>query len=291
MTSSPSTNICDVRTMSWWTRSGTRPSAASTRVGSGMHLEQVGAVDEQHVEVAALGGLDHLRRREAGVVRARRSPTARSTAPAWSASIGVAAGERGRVGAHLGAALHARVAADRHQPGAVASDVAAGEADVDDRLHALDAVGVLGDPHAPDEHRRPRARRTARRSARTWRRRRRRRASSVARSSAGEVGRQLVPALGVGGDPVVVDRIALDEALQHGVGEGDVALRPDRHVEVAQLGAEQRRLGVRRHPVALQARLQVRVDDDDPGAPLAGQVQVLREHRLVVGDVACPRAR
>ena len=54
----------------------------------GHHLEQVRAVDEQHVEVAALGGLDHLRRRQPDVARARRSPTARDHSAAWSSSTG-----------------------------------------------------------------------------------------------------------------------------------------------------------------------------------------------------------
>ncbi len=50
--------------------------------------------------------------------------------------------------------------------------------------------------------------------------------------------------------------------------------------------AEQRALDVRRHPVALEPGLPERVDHRDLGAALlACQVQVLHEHRLVVGDV------
>ena len=138
--------------MSWCTRQrhvGERRLDAR-RVGH--DLQQVRAVDEQHVEVTAARRLDHLRRREPDV-------TADVEAPSLGPDRGVlvvdrfAAGERRRVGAHLGAALHAGVPADRHQPGAVAPDVAAGEADVHDRLDTVDAVGVLRDAHAPDEHR------------------------------------------------------------------------------------------------------------------------------------------
>ena len=76
-----------------------------------------------------------------------------------------AAGERGRVAAHLRAALHARVPADRHQPGARAADVAAREAEVHDRVHVLDAVLVLRDAHRPHEHRAAAPTRTSARSA------------------------------------------------------------------------------------------------------------------------------
>ncbi len=53
--------------------------------------------------------------------------------------------------AHLGAALHAAVAADRHQSGVLAADVALGELQIDDGAHVVAAVGVLGDAHAPDD--------------------------------------------------------------------------------------------------------------------------------------------
>ena len=94
--------------------------------------------------------------------------------------------------ADLGAALHARVAADRHQAAAGSRRQAAGEAEVDQRLHGVDAVRVLRQAHRPHEHRlrpidqqaRERLDAGARHAAlaldRVPRRRRRRRASTSA---------------------------------------------------------------------------------------------------------------
>ena len=42
--------------------------------------------------------------------------------------------------------------ADRHHAVLVASDVAAGEREVQDHLHGVGAERVLRDAHAPDEH-------------------------------------------------------------------------------------------------------------------------------------------
>ena len=69
-----------------------------------------------------------------------------------------AAGKGGGVAAHLGAALHPGVAADRHQPRARPADVAAREREVHDRLDVVDAGRVLRDAHRPHEHRRVRVR-------------------------------------------------------------------------------------------------------------------------------------
>ncbi len=76
-----------------------------------------------------------------------------------------------------------------------------------------------------------------------------------------------------------------DEHLQHGVPEGDVAARSHRDVEVADLGAEHGGLRRGRDPVAVEAGLEVRVDDRDLGAVALGLVQVLHEHGLVVRRV------
>ena len=86
-----------------------------------------------------------------------------------------------------------------------------------------------------------------------------------------------------------VDRVPLDQLLEHGVGERDVAAGTDRHVEVAHLGAEEERLDGGRHPVALEAGLEVRVDHDDPQPVLAGEVEVLHEDGLVVGGIRAPQ--
>ncbi len=42
--------------------------------------------------------------------------------------------------------------ADRHQAATFPADETLGQGQVDDRLDVVDAVNVLGDTHAPDEH-------------------------------------------------------------------------------------------------------------------------------------------
>ena len=56
-------------------------------------------------------------------------------------------------------------------------------------------------------------------------------------------------------------------------------------VIVGDLGAEQRALGDRGNPVAVQARLLIGIDDEDLGSGLFGVVQILGGYRLVVGQV------
>ena len=83
----------------------------------------------------------------------------------------------------------------------------------------------------------------------------------------------------------LVDAAALDQRPQHADEEREIAARV--HVEpvVGEARAEQRARRDRRHPVPLQARLAVRVDDGDLRAALLGVMQVLGRDRLVVGDV------
>ena len=170
--------------------------------------------------------------------RARRSPSARPAPPRSRASTGIAAGEGGGVGPHLGAALHAGVAADRHEPGAVATDVAAGQAHVHDRPDAVDGITVLGDAHRPDEDRRRRPGVEV---------------DELLDLLGGEAGlleqslrgpdprataTTSAQPVGVGVDERLVDRAASDQPLEHGVGERHVAAGPHRHVQVADLRAE-----------------------------------------------------
>ena len=130
--------------MSWWMRVPTLPSAAATAVGIGQRLQEVAAHDPEDVEAAAIGGVHHLRRGEPLEGRAAETPTPlRSASRCGSSSA--------RRAAHLGAALHAGVAADRHQADLLAADPAARQADVHERLDGLDAVRVLRQPHRPDE--------------------------------------------------------------------------------------------------------------------------------------------
>ena len=95
-----------------------------------------------------------------------------------------------RHAADFGAALHAGVAADRHEPAVRPSGQPAREPDVDQRVDRVDAVRVLRQPHRPDEdrvrpldqqprerpHRCPRTRRSRARASAQSRRKRRRRA-------------------------------------------------------------------------------------------------------------------
>ena len=138
-----------------WTRSGIRSSGVADVLGVGQDVEEVAAGGEEDVELAAAA---------ASIISGAVLPVSAGTSkPHCSASFAafsvvhrLAARERRRVAAHLGAALDAGVAADRHQPAALAADEAAGEAEVDDRPHVVLAALVLGDAHAPDETRRAR---------------------------------------------------------------------------------------------------------------------------------------
>ncbi len=76
-----------------------------------------------------------------------------------------------------------------------------------------------------------------------------------------------------------------EQHLEHAVAERDVAAGVDAEELVGDLCAEHRALDVRRHPVALEPRFAQRIHDRDPRAPLLGEVQVLHEHGLGVGDV------
>ena len=73
--------------------------------------------------------------------------------PHTSAHRARVVGERRRHAADFGAALHAGVAADRHQPAAGPRRQAAREPEVDERPHGVDAVSVLRQAHRPDEDR------------------------------------------------------------------------------------------------------------------------------------------
>ena len=151
--------------MSWWTRSGVRASAARVTSGAGSTSRKLPPLDHSTSRSPRAGRVDHLGRGEPGRRRARRSPTPRASARRVRLGDRDAAGERGRVATHLGAALHARVAADRHQARAGPADVAAREPEVHDRVHVVDAVLVLGDAHRPHEHRALAPPRTSARSA------------------------------------------------------------------------------------------------------------------------------
>ena len=86
-------------------------------------------------------------------------------------------------------------------------------------------------------------------------------------------------------DEAAVHQAPLDHLLERAVEEADVAAHVDEEVAVGDLGAKQRALHIRRHPVAFHPRLAVGVDHRDLGASLLGVVEVLHRHRLVVGHI------
>ena len=100
-----------------------------------------------------------------------------------------------------------------------------------------------------------------------------------------ELVEQLVEPDGVVADEGAVDAALGEQHLEHAVDERDVAAGVDGEELVGHLRAEHRALDVARHPVALEAGLAQRVDDGDLRAALAGEVQVLHEDGLRVGDV------
>ena len=86
-------------------------------------------------------------------------------------------------------------------------------------------------------------------------------------------------------DEGVVDAAALDQRQQHAEQEREVSANVHLEPVIGQRRAAQRAFGDRRDPVALEARLAERIHDGDLRAVLLGMMQVLRRHRLVVGDV------
>ena len=75
------------------------------------------------------------------------------------------------------------------------------------------------------------------------------------------------------------------EGLHHPGDERDVAADVDREELVGHAGAEHRALSAGGDPVALEAGLAERVDHRHPGALPAGEVEVLHDDGLRVGDV------
>ena len=63
-----------------------------------------------------------------------------------------AAGKRRGIRAHLRAALHGGMAANRHQPAFVAAHPAAQQTEIQNHRHRVAAERVLRDAHAPDQH-------------------------------------------------------------------------------------------------------------------------------------------
>ena len=251
------------------------------RVGQG--VEEVAAARVEDLEPAVAGGLDHLRRRQAGGGRHVEAPELRQGGGGGGVE-GHAPRQRRGVRAHLGPALHPRVAADGHEARALAADIAPGEREVDHRAHVLRAEGVLGEPHRPDQDRRA-GRRVHRREALHVGAARARQHLQVAEGQILERLGQLREAGRVLGDERLVEAAGGGQRLHHARDEGDVAADVHGEELVGHLRAEDGALGVGGHPVALEAGLAVRVDDRHLRAALARQEEVLHDDRLRVRHV------
>ena len=177
------------------------------------------------------------------------------------------------------------MAADWNEPGAGKAREAAHQSEVADREHRVDAVPVLGQTHRPDEDRlRPGAEEPgealhlgARGAAR---------ALEIAPGSSPQRRLDGGEILGGALDEALRDAAGqVEESLHRPVEEGEVAAGIDGEPVLGQVGAEDRARRDRRYPVALEARLAIRVDDRDLGSALAREVEVLDRHWLVVRHV------
>ena len=185
---------------------------------------------------------------------------------------------------HLGSALDAAVASNRHETAFLAANDPSGEPEVHDRLHVVHAEPVVRDPHAPDEDRGPRL------MVHPGER------EHPVPGHPGlplellpgqrrELDPQVVEARRMFLDERLVDPAVVDEVLQDAVDEGDVAPRVDREEFIGEARAPDRAVGDRRHPVPGEARFSHRVHDRDFRAHLLCVVEILHRHRLVVRDV------
>ena len=93
-------------------------------------------------------------------------------------------------------------------------------------------------------------------------------------------------ALGMRGEKSVVDRFRDDEPSGDGLQEGEIAARHDPVEAVADPGPEDRALGSRRDPIALEPGFVVGVHDEHACALRLRLVQVLHGDGLVVRRVA-----
>ncbi len=99
--------------------------------------------------VPALHGVEHLREVHARLRRDRHAPGCLVAGAGVVVAEVVAAGQLGRDGAHVAAALDVVLPAQRHQTGAVAPDVPGEQREVDQREDVVGGVVVLGDAQRP----------------------------------------------------------------------------------------------------------------------------------------------
>ena len=171
------------------------------------------------------------------------------------------------------------------RPAAGKARKAAQESQVADREHGVDAVAVLGQAHGPDEDG---LRPGAEEAGEAFHLRPRRAARALQRLPGGlPQGRfELGEVLGGTFDEAARDAPGeVEQSLHRAIQEGEIPTSVDGEPVPRQVRAEDRARGNRGHPVALETRLAIRVDDRDLGAPLHGMVEVLDGHRLVVRHV------
>ncbi len=219
--------------------------------------DRVGADDPAGLDLAGRHPLEHLDRAAAdlGAQGPRRQPPQVLGEGAFGLDQdGALAGQAGAHVAHLAAAHRVGLAGERERAAAGAADRPGGQVQVDQRVGVPGAVGGLVEAHRPAAHPLPR------------------RADppgglpDAVLGEAGEfgdpVGRvvgeeggQLLPALGVLGDELLVHLAGLDQQVQQAVQQGQVGAGPDRQVQVGLVrgGAAPRvdhdQLGTGLHPV------------------------------------------
>ena len=153
-------------------------------------------------------------------------------------------------------------------------DEALRQPEVHDRAHVVLAARVLRDAHRPDEHRARRASASSRRTRASRHASSPPPRSSASQSAARAAAQRVLEARRVCASiQVLVLPALLDDVPQRAREEREVAA--DVHLEeaVGDLRAEHRALRDRRDPVALHARLAVRVDAHHPRAVLLGVVR------------------
>ena len=99
---------------------------------------------------------------------------------------------------------------------------------------------------------------------------------------------EIFPMFGVGVHELEIHEVAPDQGFEDCVCEGDITAGTHRKMQITDLRAEKSRFGIGWHPVTLKSRFEVRVDDDDLGTGLLGQIKVFGEHRLIVGHIRAP---
>ncbi len=114
-------------------------------------FEKIAASGIEQIELAFERGADHFHRIQSFCSRYGKAPQLAKMLRTFFRDRH-AAGKLVRHAPDFGAALHATVAANRHQTATRAANKTARETKVDNRFHILDAVGMLRDAHAPNKN-------------------------------------------------------------------------------------------------------------------------------------------